>query len=103
MKKQAYTMIAMIVLVGCLAVSAKAQCDRLPAIASIPFQFNTGKATLPAGEYKITCYDPNGRVLAIRSTDGKAKAMMQMVQVSHRWQEGVRLVFHPPVASPYRC
>ena len=94
MKKQAYTMIAMIVLVGCLAVSAKAQCGGLPAIANIPFQFNTGKATLPAGEYKLTCFDPNGRVPAIRSTDGKGNALMQMVQFNHQSQDGVRLMFH---------
>ena len=94
MKKQAYTMIAMIVLFGCLAVSARAQCGGMPAIANIPFQFNTGKATLPAGEYKVTCFDPNGRVLAIRSTDGKGNALMQMVQVNHRSQDGVKLVFH---------
>jgi hypothetical protein len=30
----------------------------------------------------------------IRSTDGKANAIMQMVQVTHRPQDGVELVFH---------
>ena len=94
MKKQAYTMIAMMALFGCLAVSARAQCDNMPTIARIPFQFSTGKAALPAGEYKVTCFDPNGRVLMIRSTDGKANAVVQMVPISGKQQDGVKLVFH---------
>src|SRR6266487_2101757 len=91
MKKQAYTMIAMIVLFGCLAVSVRAQCGGLPAIANIPFQFSTGKAMLPAGEYQLSCFDPNGRLLLIRSTDGKARAMLQTVSVSGRWQDDGKL------------
>ena len=93
MKKQAYTMVGMIVLLGCMAVSARAQCARFPAIANIPFQFSIGKATLPSGEYKVTCYDPNGRVVVIRSTDGKVNGVMQMVQVSRRSQDSGKLVF----------
>jgi hypothetical protein len=94
MKKQAYTMIAMIVLFGCTAVSVRAQCGGMPTVTNIPFQFSTGKATLPAGEYKLTCFDPNGRVVLISSTDGKTKAAMQMVSVSDRAKDGARLLFH---------
>lgn len=93
MTKQAYTMIAMIVLFGCLAVSAKAQCD-MPLTANIPFQFSISHATLPAGEYKVTCFAPNGSLVLIRSTNGKAHALMQMVQVNGKWQDDGRLVFH---------
>lgn len=92
MKKQAYTTIAMIVLFGCLAVSAKAQCAG-PAIAKIPFPFNAGKTALPAGEYKVTCFPNSGRLL-IRSTDGKANAVMSMINISGRSQESGTLVFH---------
>ena len=52
MKKQAYTMIAMIVLVGSMAVAAQAQTSgRTRMIANIPFEFSVGNQTLPAGEY----------------------------------------------------
>jgi hypothetical protein len=94
MKKQAYTMIAMIVLFGCMAVSVRAQCGGMPTVTNIPFQFSTGKTTLPAGEYKLTCFDPNGRLLLISSTDGKTKAAIQMVSVSDRSQDDARLLFH---------
>ncbi len=93
MKKQAYTMIAMIVLFGCLAVSARAQCGDMRLTANIPFQFSISHATLPAGEYKFTCL-PNAGLVLIRSTNGEAHALMQMVQVSGKSQDGGRLVFH---------
>lgn len=93
MRKQTYTMIAMVVLLGCLAVSANAQCGGGQLIAKIPFQFSTWKATLPAGEYQLKCF-AEGRLLLIRSRDGKANAFMTMVPVSGRSQEGARLVFH---------
>ena len=69
----------------------------MPSTAYIPFQFSTGKTTLPAGEYKLTCFDPNGRVVLIASTDGKAHAAMQMIPVRNRSQDGDKLV---PVMQP---
>ena len=94
MKKQAYILISIMVLFGCMAVSARAQCGGMPTVTNIPFEFSTGKATLPAGEYKLSCLDPNGRLVLISSTDGKTKAAMQMVQVSDRSQADARLLFH---------
>jgi hypothetical protein len=93
MRKQTYTMIAAVVLLGCLAVSAKAQCGGMLLIAKIPFQFSTLGATLPAGEYHIRCFG-NERLLQIRSRDGRAHAFVPMIPVSGRSQEGARLVFH---------
>jgi hypothetical protein len=94
MKKQTYTMMAIVGLLGCLTVSANAQCDGSPLIAKIPFQFSTGKATLPAGEYLIKCLDPNRKQLVFQSTDGKAAAIVPMILVSGRSQDDARLVFH---------
>jgi hypothetical protein len=91
MRKQTYTMIAAVVVLGCLAVSANAQC--VPLGAKIPFQFTTVETTLPAGEYRLTCLG-DGRTLLIRSKDGRAHAFMSIVPVSGRSQEGARLVFH---------
>ena len=94
MKKQAYTMIAMVGLLGCLAVSANAQCDGIPLVAKIPFHFSVRDATLPAGEYVIKCLDPNRHQLLFRSTDGKAAAIMPMIVVGGKSEGGMRLVFH---------
>lgn len=93
MRKQIYTMIAAVVLTGCLAVSANAQCDDGRLIFKIPFQFSTGNATLPAGEYHITCF-AYGRFLLIRSKDGIGHAFVSVNPVCGRLQEGARLVFH---------
>jgi hypothetical protein len=93
MKKQAYTMIAMMVLFGCLAVSARAQCGDMRLTANIPFQFSISHSTLPAGEYKFTCL-PNAGLVLIRSTNGKAHALLQMVQVSGKAEDNGKLVFH---------
>jgi hypothetical protein len=61
MKKQAYTMIAMIVLVGALAVAAQAQTNgRIALIANIPFQFSIGSKSLPAGEYTVQSISDDG-------------------------------------------
>jgi hypothetical protein len=94
MKKQTYTLIAAVVLLGSLTVSANAQCGGYPTIAKIPFQFSTWKATLPAGEYLVKCLDPNLNQLMFQSTDGKAAAIMPMILVDAGSREDARLVFH---------
>ena len=94
MKKQAYTMIAMIVLLGCLAVSARAQCDSMQSVANIPFQFSVGQTTLPAGQYKLTCLNTEQRLLLIRSTEGKASAAIFMDSVTGTAQDHGKFVFH---------
>lgn len=97
MKKQAYTMIAMIVLVGSLAISAKAQTNvRIALIANIPFQFSIGNKSLPAGEYTVRSvgeYSSNV-LLRIQSRDGKTSAMLQTSTVEGKAQERAKLVFH---------
>lgn len=97
MKRQAYTMIAMVVLVGSMAVAAQAQTSgRTQLIANIPFEFSVGNKTLPAGEYVIsqvnTAVDPG--VLAFRSTAGSSRALIQMNSVTGKAQESATLMFH---------
>jgi hypothetical protein len=94
MKKQAYTMIAMMICFGCLVVSAKAQCESVNSIANIPFQFTVGKITLPAGRYSLTCFSAESKLLTIRSTDGKASAQMLMILVQRNPSVGGKLMFH---------
>jgi hypothetical protein len=97
MKRQAYTMIAMLVLVGSMAVAAQAQTNgRTEMRASIPFEFNVGDKTMPAGEYTISQINPSSdhAVLQLRSKDGRNNAMIQMNNVIGKASEGTRLVFN---------
>jgi len=97
MKKQAYTMIALLVLVGSMAVAAQAQTSgRTQLIANIPFQFNVGTKTLPAGEYSVRQVNPDSDcgVLLLSSRDGNASAMIQVDSVIGKAQETAKLTFH---------
>jgi hypothetical protein len=96
MKKQAYTMIAIIVLVGSMAVGAQAQNISHTLRANIPFQFNVGDKTLPAGEYTVRQVNLNSvrAVLQIRKKDGSASVMVQMNSVNGRARESAKLIFH---------
>ena len=97
MKKQAYTMIALLVLVGSMAVAAQAQTSgRTQLIANIPFQFNAGNKTLPAGEYSVRQINPDSdhSVLLLSSRDGNASAMIQVDSVIGKAQETAKLIFH---------
>src|SRR5437016_802557 len=97
MKKQAYTVIALLVLVGSMAVAAQAQTSgRTQLIAKIPFQFNAGNKTLPAGEYSVRQVNPDSDcgVLLLSSRDGNASAMIQVGSVIGKAQETAKLTFH---------
>ena len=97
MKKHAYAMIAMIVLVGSMAVAAGAQTSgRTHLIANIRFDFNVGNKTLPAGEYTLTQVNPasDQAVLQLRSKDGRTAAMVQMTSVIGQPQESAKLIFN---------
>jgi hypothetical protein len=97
MKREAYQMITMIAFVGALAVAAQAQTNgRIALIANIPFQFNVGNKSLPAGEYTVLSIsdDASSVLLRIQSRDGKNSAMVQTSTVEGKGQERARLVFH---------
>ena len=97
MKKQAYTLIATIVLVGSLAVAAQAQTNsRIALIANIPFQFSIGNKTLPAGEYTVRSISDDSSivVLRIQSRDGRTNARLLTFTVEGKLQKRARLIFH---------
>ena len=97
MKKTAYTMIVLLVLVGSMAVAAQAQTSAARRlIASVPFAFNVGDKTMPAGEYIITQVNPasDHAVLQLRSKDGKTSTMIQMNSAIGKAQDTARLLFH---------
>ena len=96
MKRQAYTVIAMFVLVGSMVVAARAQTSgRTQLIANIPFEFNVGNKTLPAGGYTVTRVNlaSDQVVLQLRSRDGRAAAMVPMTYVISKTQESAKLIF----------
>ena len=97
MKRRAYTLIAVIVLVGSLAVAAAGQTSsRTRWVANIPFQFNIGNQIMPAGEYQLLSisYESTNAVVKIKSADGKSEAMLQMRTVEGKVDDRARLVFH---------
>jgi membrane-bound ClpP family serine protease len=84
MKRHAYMMIALMVLVGLMAVAAQAQTgSRTQLVANIPFQFNVGDKAMPAGEYTVSQVNPSSdhAVLQLRSKDGKNTMMIQMTNM----------------------
>ena len=97
MKRTAYTMIALLVLTGSMAVAAQAQTSgRKQWVANIPFQFNAADATLPAGKYTITQVNPAsaGTVVEVRAKDGSRAAILQMSFIIGKSADQTSLVFH---------
>jgi hypothetical protein len=98
MKKQLYTMTAMMILAGFVAMSsAKAQTNTSRQLtANIPFEFSVGDKAMPAGDYTVRQINPasDRAVLQLRSKDGSASAMVQMASVAGKAQESAKLVFH---------
>lgn len=95
--KKLYTMIALMVLVGSMAVAAQAQtASRTQLVASIPFQFKVGNKTMPAGEYTISQVNPasDRAVLRLRTRDGSSTVMIQMNSVIGKTRESSQLVFN---------
>jgi hypothetical protein len=74
-------MIALLVLVGSMALATQAQSvSHAQMRVSIPFQFKVGNATLPAGEYLVRQInsDSGAATLQISRRDGGANALINM-------------------------
>lgn len=93
MKKIFHIPLIIIVFAGVLAISVQAQTQRV--IASIPFAFNVGKTTLPAGRYTITVVNPSSdrKILQIRSLNGRASAMVLTTGIIGNASDDAKLVF----------
>jgi hypothetical protein len=97
MKRNLNTLMTIVILVAAFAVSAQAQTGGTPReLANIPFAFNVGKTTLPAGKYTVTVVNPSSdrKVLQIRSNDGRSTAITQTVGVIGKASDKAKLVFH---------
>ena len=88
--------IALIIVCGFLALDAQAQTSGPQKIrANIPFAFNVGDKTLPAGDYTVAVVNPasDRKVLQIRSADGHASAIIQTTITAANHADEARLVF----------
>jgi hypothetical protein len=96
MKKQAlktFTMLSLLLILTAVSVAAQSERNR---IRNIPFSFNVGGKTLPAGEYTV---GPNRRdydkVWLVQSLDGHTSAIVATMSVrASETQEKTKLVFH---------
>jgi len=97
MKRHFYTLMMSVVLVTLFAASTARAQTNSPArvIAKIPFAFNVGKTSLPAGKYTFTVVNPasDRKVLQIRSIDGRASAMVLTNSIKGILTENAKLVF----------
>ena len=96
MKRLSYTPLAIVVLVGILAINANSQTTNAPRVlATIPFAFNVGKVELPAGKYTIAVLNPSSdrKVLQIRSADGRSSAIVLTNGVIGTPSDNSKLVF----------
>jgi hypothetical protein len=98
MTKQLYIMAATVILLTvCALAPAKARSSACVSLkATIPFEFNIGKTTLPAGEYVITRTNRTSdqSVLQFRSKDGRARTVVQMHATIGKASEAAKLVFN---------
>src|SRR5438093_8352086 len=84
MKKHVYIYFATLTLIGVLGISTRAQSrNRQQLRVDIPFAFNVGNTSLPAGEYRIHVVNPSSdrSVLQIASLDGRSTMMVQTTDI----------------------
>jgi hypothetical protein len=98
MKKQAYMVATMIMLLTVAGLSAaKAQTNGSTELrANIPFDFSVGNKTMPAGEYTVSCTNPTSdlKILKLRTRDGHESVMLRTSSVIGKVQDGAKLVFN---------
>lgn len=78
------TSVSLFVLLGCACAEAQTSNNRLQA--HIPFAFQIGQQTLPAGDYVISFInrDSNLRTLQLQTSDGHTVKMVQLTPVQAR-------------------
>lgn len=97
MTKQNLRNILMFSLFAILAVASVHAQTRMEMRANIPFSFNVGDKTFPAGEYNVTRLNPSSdkAVIAIKSEDGRlSKIVLTMPVLSNVTRETAKLVFN---------
>lgn len=96
MKRLVRTAIAIMFICAVMAVGAEAQTLGSQTIrANVPFAFNVGQMSLPAGVYTVSILNPTSdrKALQIRSADGKVNAIVQTIGTGSCLVENAKLVF----------
>jgi hypothetical protein len=93
MKKQIFAVAAAVVFTALAPAQSHAQ---QATRASIPFTFEAGNKTLPAGEYKVVRALPNSEIVQqIRSTDSSASVLVHTYAAHLADSDSApKLVFH---------
>ena len=102
MKKFLSLSFAIMMFGAVVAITAEAQMSGTQRMrARIPFAFNVGGKSFPAGEYSISVVNPTSdrKVLQIRSMDGRVSAIIQTNELNVKTPNATapaqaRLVFH---------
>lgn len=97
MKKQSLRIFLMFCILAILAVSPVEAQSSKEQTAVIPFSFNVGGKTFPAGEYRVERLNPQSdkAALAITSADGRmSKVVLTTPVVANRAQESAKLIFN---------
>ena len=97
MKKQAYTLAGMLILVSMITIStAKAQSGNQPLVATIPFEFSLGGQALSAGRYTVTIANPTSdqRVIKLTNLETNETAIVLTHPRNGKSEDGARLTFH---------
>lgn len=92
--KRHLILVASIVLAGAFTTQAQTMSAQ-KVVANIPFAFNVGNTSLPAGKYTITVLNPTSdrKVLQIRSTNGRSTAMIFTNALIGNVSDDAKLVF----------
>ena len=98
MKSRIYFALATFVLITmCTASAARAQSPALMSlVANVPFEFEVGKAKLPAGKYLVReiVEASQGAVLQLINKDDKSARALMTISTTGKNEERARLVFH---------
>ena len=84
MKNNFYLHFATALLIAALGVTANAQSRNTQRLrVNVPFAFNVGNTSMPAGEYIVSIVNPtaSGSVLKISSLDGRSTAMTRTTDI----------------------
>jgi len=96
MKRYLNFPLAIIILIGVVAISAQAQSSNTQRlIAKIPFAFTVGHKTLPAGRYTVTVLNPSSdrKTLQVRSMDGHSSAIVLTIAANATATDNAKLMF----------
>jgi hypothetical protein len=93
MKKHTFVITSLLLL--SLMAAAQVVKAQEPLVVNIPFEFVAGKATLPAGEYRVEKLEKSSAVVLIRGArPGTSATVMTMAAQANEPQSDSKLVFN---------